>query len=186
MHDFILETQRLLLRPLRVSDAAAVFQWAGDPLVARYMVYNTYASVEEVESWLRSVQAQEDAYEFGFVRKQDSLLIGSGSIGPDAARAGFWGFGYNLRRDCWGAGYATEAAKAMLRFAQETFGVTRFSSSHVEANRASGRVMEKCGLHFVKYGQFEKLDGSGKARSMEYESIILCPETACRIAGDLL
>ena len=40
---------------------------------------------------------------------------------------------------------------------------------HVEANKASGHVMEKCGLHFVRYGEFEKLDGSCKARSMEYE-----------------
>lgn len=32
--------------------------------------------------------------------------------------------------------------------------------------------MEKCGLHFVRYGEFEKLDGSCKARSMEYEGVI--------------
>lgn len=28
---------------------------------------------------------------------------------------------------------------------------------------------EKCGLHFVRYGQFQKLDGTCKMRSMEYE-----------------
>ena len=32
--------------------------------------------------------------------------------------------------------------------------------------------MEKCGLHFAGYGEFEKLDGSCKARSMEYEGIL--------------
>ena len=56
-----------------------------------------------------------------------------------------------------------------IQFSHEQFGICRFSSSHVEANKASGHVMEKCGLHFVKYGEFEKLDGSCKARSMEYE-----------------
>ena len=168
----ILETERLLLRPMTTDDAEAVFQWASDPLVTRYMVYNTYTSVEQAERWLRSLETQDYIYEFGFVRKQDQLLIGSGSIGPDSKREGFWGFGYNLRRDCWGKGYATEAAKAMIRFAHDVYGVTRFSSSHAEENKASGRVMEKCGLHFVKYGQFEKLDGSCKMRSMEYEGII--------------
>ena len=172
MHGYILETERLILRPMTVADAPAVFQWAGDPLVARYMVYPTYTAVGDVEKWLRSVELQEEPYEFGFVRKVDSLLIGSGSIGPDAQREGFWGFGYNLRRDCWGQGYATEAAKAMIRFAHDTFGITRFSSSHVEANKASGHVMEKCGLHFVRYGRFEKLDGTCPARSMEYEGNI--------------
>ncbi len=61
------------------------------------------------------------------------------------------------------------AAKAMIRFAQKEFGITKFASSHVEQNRASGHVMEKCGLHFVRYGQFQKLDGTCKMRSMEYE-----------------
>ena len=172
MHHFTLETERLILRPMTVADAPAVFQWVSDPLVARYMIYPTYTAVEDVEKWLQTVELQEAPYEFGFVRKADGLLIGSGSIGPDAAQEGFWGFGYNLRRDCWGCGYATEAAKAMIRFAQETFGITRFSSSHVEANKASGHVMEKCGLHFVRYGHFVKPDGTCPARSMEYEGIL--------------
>lgn len=42
----------------------------------------------------------------------------------------------------------------------------------MEQNKASGRVMEKCGLHFVRYGEFQKLDGTLKMRSMEYEGEI--------------
>ena len=57
-----------------------------------------------------------------------------------------------------------------MKFANEHFDVVKFSSSHVEQNTASGHVMEKCGLHFTKYGQFQKLDGSNKMRSMEYEA----------------
>ena len=63
-------------------------------------------------------------------------------------------FGYNLRYDCWGNGFATEATKAMMKFANEHFDVVKFSSSHVEQNKASGHVMEKCGLCFTKYGQW--------------------------------
>ena len=37
-----LETARLILRPLEVSDAPAMFQWVGDPVVTRFMPYNTY------------------------------------------------------------------------------------------------------------------------------------------------
>ena len=166
-----IKTERLLLRPLTVADADAVWQWCSDERVARYMVYPTYTEKEPLIEWLRSVEEQEDVYEFGFVRLSDGALIGSGSIGP-ARKTGFWGFGYNLRYDCWGKGYATEAAKAMIDFAKTTFGATRFRSSHVEPNLASGHVMEKCGLRFVGYGEFEKLDGSCKMRSMEYEGII--------------
>lgn len=168
MHGFVLETQRLILRPLTIDDSDAVFQWVSDESVARYMVYNTYTSINEAANWLTSIQESDEEYHFGFVRKEDNLLVGSGSIGPDEGRVGFWRFGYNLRKDCWGNGYATEATKAMMKFAYEHFGITSFSSSHVEQNKASGHVMEKCGLHFVKYGQFQKLDGSCKMRSMEY------------------
>ena len=172
MHDYIIETERLILRPLKIDDAQAVYQWVSDERVAKYMVYNTYTSVEEVVKWLTILQQPDEEYHFGFVRKEDGLLIGSGSIGPDCNRSEYWGFGYNLRYDCWGNGYATEATKAMMKFANEHFAVIKFSSSHVEQNKASGRVMEKCGLHFTNYGQFQKLDGSNKMRSMEYEGII--------------
>ena len=170
MHHFILETDRLILRPLTTEDCDAVFEWVGDEEVARYMVYPVYRSKDKVREWLLSLQAPDPEYHFGFERKEDHRLIGSGSIGPDADRDGVWGFGYNLRRDCWGKGYATEAARAMIAFAHEQFGVKRFSSSHVEHNTASGRVMEKCGLRFVGFGEFQKLDGSCKMRSMEYEA----------------
>ena len=171
MHAYEIKTERLLLRPLTVSDADAVWEWAGNPRVARYMVYPTYTEKEKIRAWLQSAEQQKEPYEFGFVRLSDGKLIGSGSIGPDR-KAGFWGFGYNLRYDCWGFGYATEAAKAMIDFAHTVFGVTQFRSGHAEPNRASGHVMEKCGLHFVGYGAFEKTDGTCKMRSMEYEGIL--------------
>ncbi len=42
MHTYEIRTERLLLRPLTVADADAVWEWASDPRVARYMVYPTY------------------------------------------------------------------------------------------------------------------------------------------------
>lgn len=169
MHDIMINTERLLLRPLKITDAKEVFEWVSDERVSKYMVYNTYQSIEQVIEWLRQVETATDEYHFAFVRKADDKLIGSGSVGPDAKGNGFWGFGYNFRHDCWGYGYATEATKAMIQFAFEQFGIRKFASSHAEPNKASGNVMKKCGLHFTGYGEFQKLDGSCKMRSMEYE-----------------
>ena len=169
MHNFVIETERLILRPLKFDDADDVFEWVSDEDVARYMINPTYKSKEKVKEWLNSLQIFDGEYHFGYVRKEDNKLIGSGSIRPDGNREEYWEFGYNFRKDCWGKGYATEATKAMINFAHEQFGIKNFSSSHVEQNKASGRVMEKCGLHFVGYGEFEKLDGTCISRSMEYE-----------------
>ena len=48
MHNYIIETERLILRPLKIDDAEAVYQWVSDERVAKYMVYNTYTSLQEI------------------------------------------------------------------------------------------------------------------------------------------
>ena len=158
----------MLLRPLKISDANDVFEWVSDERVSRYMVYNTYTDIEQVKKWLALVEQDTSTYNLGFERISDGKLIGSGDIGFDDKR-GSWGFGYNFRYDCWGMGYATEAVKAMINYVHINFGARKFAASHCEPNRASGNVMKKCGLHFVGYGEFQKLDGSMHMRSMEYE-----------------
>lgn len=49
--------------------------------------------------------------------------------------------------------------------------MTHFRAIHAEPNFASDRVIKKCGLQFVRYGNWSKLDGSCKMRSMEYERV---------------
>lgn len=171
MHDIRIVTERLLLRPLTVADAEDVFEWVSDERVSRYMVYTTYTEIGQVRDWLAFVSRDTGTYYFGFQRISDGKLIGSGDIGP-GRKDGSWGFGYNLRYDCWGMGYATEAVKAMINYARENLGAKAFISSHVEPNIASGNVMKKCGLHFTGYGEFQKLDGSCKMRSMIYEGTL--------------
>lgn len=135
MHNIRIKTDRLLLRPLSAADAQDVFEWAGDERVSKYMVYTTYTDVEQVKNWLTFVCQDTSTYNFGFERLFDGKLIGSGDIGLNP-ESGYWGFGYNLRYDCWGMGYATEATKAMINYVNENFGAKKFASSHCEPNLA--------------------------------------------------
>ena len=172
MHSVTLETERLILRPLTVADTEAVFVWTSDPVVNRYMSYPLHTDIETTRQWLHSVeqdtevQAAEENYTFGFVRKSDSLLIGSGGIRRQEDDT--WDFGYNLRRDCWGRGYTTEAVKAMIGFARTQRGARVFAAHHAVDNPASGRVMEKCGLTFYHDGEYSKFDGSETFRAKFY------------------
>ena len=113
MHNIKIKTERLLLRPLTVADANEVFEWVSDERVSCYMVYTTYTRIDQVKEWLAFVEKDTSTYNFGFERLSDGMLIGSGDIGRDS-KNGYWKFGYNLRYDCWGNGYATEAARAMI------------------------------------------------------------------------
>ena len=150
-------TDRLMLRPLTIDDAEAAFEWTGDERVARYMIYSTHESVETTKEWLRSINTSDTAYEFGFVRRSDNKLIGAGGI--RLKEDGFWEFGYNLRYDCWGMGYTTEAVKAMMDFVRRSFGEVRFKAMCADENTASAHVIEKCGLVFKGYGEYSSYDG---------------------------
>ena len=172
-HNITLETERLLLRPLTVADAPAVFAWGSDPEVNRYMAYPLERSVADAEAWLRQVEQADGRRDcdFGFVRKEDGLPIGAGGVYRKKGawwRHPWWVLGYNLRRDCWGRGYATEAARAMLEFARKRRGARIFLASHAVDNPASGHVMEKCGMKAVGTGQYSKLDGSETFQTITY------------------
>ena len=159
MHAYVLETDRLTLRCPTVADAPAAFVWCADPEVNRFMPYSLYTRVEDVAAWLKTVE-EGGLYDFALVRRADGLVMGTCGIYPGDAPEQPWSFGYNLRRDCWGQGYATEASRAMIDFAFRTFGVREFVASHAVANPASGRVMAHCGLVPDHLDSYSRFDGS--------------------------
>ena len=152
----IIATERLILRPLTVDDAADAFQWQSDPEVNRYMIYPLYTDIEKTKEWIASLKPEDN--EFGYQLKTTGKLIGGGGIHyhpEDDA----WELGYNLSRAYWGKGYGTEAAKALIQWAYAQ-GARRFTAAHATANTASGNVIRKCGFSFDHYGQYSRFDGS--------------------------
>lgn len=155
----IIETERLILRPHTVDDAKSVFEWTGDERVTEYMSYPCHKNIEVTREWLKSLVNLENEYTWGFVRKSDGMLIGSGGI-RFRVDENVWSFGYNLRFDCWGNGYATEASKRMIEYVIAEHNASEFVAEHAVDNPASGRVIVKCGLVFDSYSEYKKLDGS--------------------------
>jgi ribosomal-protein-alanine N-acetyltransferase len=155
----ILETERLILRPLTVNDAEATFAWLGDDQATQFMPFNTYQCVNEIKEKLTSLKDDSLHFNWGLVLRENNLLIGHGNIYfKDEVKA--WSFGYILRFDCWNKGYATEATKAMIQFAHDHCGARKFVARHSSDNPSSGRVMEKCGLQFDHFGEYGNNDTS--------------------------
>ncbi len=166
----IIETERLILRPLNVEDAQEIFDnWASDPDVAKYMVWSTHENVEVTKAWLTELEntIDSDSYDWGFVRKEDGKLIGSGGI-YYKKESGSYNMGYNIMKDCWHQGYTTEAARAMIDFGIKVLKAKRFTASHAKDNPNSGKVMEKVGLHYVEDGHYDSLDGTKHFESKSY------------------
>ena len=164
----ILETERLILRPLSENDAEDVFAWTGDTEVNEYMIYLPHKSVSFTREWLSKMDNDNDkSYTFGYLCKETNHLIGSGGIYYHLDTAD-WHIGYNLRKDAWHKGYATEAMKRIIAFAHQELGAVAFASEHAVENIASGKVLEKCGFRFCGDGTFTKADGSRVFPSKQY------------------
>jgi len=159
-----IRTPRLFLMPLAVSDAPQVFKWAGDAVVNKYLIYNLYHSVEEVERWLASIRNNETL--FG-IFLPDGTLIGSADCSL-CERGNVRELGYNLHKSYWGKGYATETCLALIAYTAEKFGTQDFYVLHAVENVRSQRVIEKCGFTFEKFGSYQKQDGSQTFESRHY------------------
>jgi ribosomal-protein-alanine N-acetyltransferase len=146
-----LETERLLLRRLRKEDAEAVFAYASDPEVSRYMTWDTHASIEESHRFIEAKLAQyakDEAGEWGIVWKETGRLVGAMGIASISMTNQRAEIGYVLARPWWGKGIMPEAVRRLLCFLYEEVGLNRVEAFHFLPNEASGRVMQKAGMRF--------------------------------------
>jgi RimJ/RimL family protein N-acetyltransferase len=58
--------------------------------------------------------------------------------------------GYRLRQAAWGRGLATEGSLALIDAAFSSHGTDRITAQTMTVNTRSRRVMERCGLHYVR------------------------------------
>ena len=142
-----LVTARLVLREYTRDDTEAVHRFASDPESCRYVAWgpNTPEDTRNfVESWLEE-QATEPRTGWTFaVTEAGGEPFGSVGLyrdGPHQAEMGF-----SIRRDRWGAGYATEAGRALLGFGFDDLGLHRIWATCRPENVGSWRVLEKVGM----------------------------------------
>ena len=143
-----MHTPRLTLRDFRVSDFDAVFAYASDPEVTRFMFYGPRNKAETHDYLQRMLQSQTETprltWEVAVVRTADGQLIGAGDLTlADALAADL---GYILARAAWGQGYATEIARTLLRAGFTQLGLQGIFALCDIHHLASVRVLEKAGL----------------------------------------
>jgi ribosomal-protein-alanine N-acetyltransferase len=166
-----LETERLLLRRFRRTDAKAAFNtWAGDPEVTQYLRWDAHESVKVTRWWLSELRrryAEPSFYEWGIRLKREKQLIGSIS----AFESGYetrWEVGYCIGKAYWNQGYTTEALKRVLAYLSEECGIKSFRTLHAKSNPASGAVMTKAGFRYMEDGVYRSFDGAKEFESRIY------------------
>ena len=145
-----LRSERLLLRRWRPADLAPFAQLNADPRVTEYLP----ARLTRAESDAFAARIESHFAERGFGLFAVEVLGGApfvGFVGLSVPRftAPFTPcveIGWRLAAEHWGAGYASEAARAVLRFGFESLGLDEIVSFTVVANARSRAVMERIGM----------------------------------------
>ena len=147
----ILTTPRLRLEPFADAHLAQLHEMNSDPEVMRYITGKA-KTVEETQAGIDRVKARwaEWGYSWwSFFELATERIIGAGAIqhlGGDKKNP--FELGYRLRRDKWGQGFASEAARAMATFAFDTLNAPELKAICEPENEASSKVMRRLGMTY--------------------------------------
>jgi Acetyltransferases, including N-acetylases of ribosomal proteins len=149
----IIESERLLLRKFTMQDAEAMYtNWASDPEVTKFLIWQHHSSVEvskEILTDWAGHYSEQNYYNWAIVLKENgSEVIGSiGAVYVDD-RTKTVRIGYCIGQKWWHQGIVSEALSLLVKFFFEEVGVNRIESYHDPNNQNSGGVMKKCGLQY--------------------------------------
>jgi len=164
-------TRRLILRAPMLSDMAAFVAILGDYDVAKNLekVPHPYTPTmyREALACIDRERCDRTAFYFAVNRAMDGALIGMCAVEQGAD--GAWELGYWYGRSHWGQGYATEAARPVLRLAFEDMGAERLTAGWFADNSASGAVLEKLGFAVTATEQAPCAARGGKVPSHRAE-----------------
>ena len=151
--DTVLESPRLVLRRWREGDLELWLEHLNTPEVRAHL-----GGVEREDKIAEKFAKLERGWEengFSFLAlelRESGLFLGTAGIGrianegaPETLQDAVQ-IGWQLRRDCWGQGYATEAAREVLAWAFGPLGLALVYAQTSESNPASWRIMEKLGM----------------------------------------
>jgi RimJ/RimL family protein N-acetyltransferase len=149
--DFPLRTARLTLRPCVLGDLDALYDIQSRPDVTRYLLYGARTR-EQVRAVLEQrIRAdgldRDDALNLAVVLSQASVVIGDVVLFRRSREHRQGEIGYVFHPDYGGHGYATEAARVLLRLGFEDYGLHRIVGRLDARNTASARVLERLGMH---------------------------------------
>jgi ribosomal-protein-alanine N-acetyltransferase len=158
-----IETERLVLRRPRLSDAKALQAIYGDPEVMRYIGDGSTLTPAKTKAWIEKALARWKADGFGhFVIEKDRKVIGRAGFlvcDPDEWKTGTLAelgdhaaieLGWMLAQEHWGNGYATEAAIALRNYGFKELKFERLISLITHGNDASVKVAERLGARYVR------------------------------------
>ena len=171
-----LQTERLTLRLHALSDIPALMPLIGAREVAATTLRIPHPYTEsDAQDFMAGMQEEllnGSGLRLGIVVRESDTLCGGVGLRTESdhrrAELGYW-----IDVPYWGKGYATEAARAIVKYGFETLGLHRIFASHFAHNLGSARVLRKIGMrhegsqrgHILKWGEFVDIEMYGMVAS---------------------
>lgn len=157
-----IETERLLLRELLLSDVEGMFELDSNPNVHIYLGNKPVTTIEESKAQIENIQQQYKDFGTGrwaVILKETNEFIGWSGIkfitNEINNHQNFYEIGYRFIEKHWNKGYATEAGKAFINYAFSEMKVDGIYAYADEGNQNSRKILEKLGLQFVNSFEYE-------------------------------
>lgn len=156
--NIILETDRLLLRPLKISDADAMFTMDSNPEVHKYLWQKPSINIDETIKTIEYIQSQyakNKIGRFATILKETGEFIGWTRIKyiddhVENGNTNFFDYGYRLDQKFWNKGYASEVTPFWLEYGFKQMKIKKMNAYIHAENGASNKILSKFGMKFIE------------------------------------
>jgi len=148
----IFETERLIVRKWKPSDAAALFEYCGNPEVTKYLTFPTYKSIQDAHDRISDMLKRYKSnskynIDYAITIKDSDIAIGSVGLNQfDEMHGRTLEIGYILNPKYQGKGYMTETLVGLFRYIKANDLAWRIIARHDVTNEKSGAVMRRAGM----------------------------------------
>ena len=151
----LLETDRLMITEMTLDMAMDVHKNSMDEDTKKFVPDEVFATLEEAQETIEFLMSQYGSNAgplvYALITKDEGKNIGYVQIVP--IDDGKWEIGYHVGKIYTGKGYATEAVRAFLPVMVKRLGIDEVYGVRLQENKASGRVLEKCGFQVLFTGE---------------------------------
>ena len=147
---YFMKTERLGFRQWMIADLPLALAIWGDAKVTRLVggPFSQEKVVARLEREIASMTAFGVQYWPIFLLKSGEH-VGAAGMRVRESQEPRYSVGYYLLPEFWGQGLATEAGRAVIKYAFERLEARSLFAGHHPENATSGRVLEKLGFHFT-------------------------------------
>lgn len=156
----IIETERLLLRPISIEFCSDNYvSWLNDKDVYRFLESGGDYTIERLKFFLTETEIK-DIFFWAISIKQNHKHIGNIKIDPINERNGLGEYGILMGdKTEWGKGYAKEASIAIINYCFNKYNLRKITLGVIEENISAVRLYENLGFKreglFIEHGIYD-------------------------------